>query len=256
MKKRIGAKSIKDIPPEILVQINNGEIETVTLVETLAADFTILMKKLFPTMDDAPLNELDKENSKSILARMKRGGEILADKNIDDDRFFNHTSDIVRGWCTYAIAHKHHDIESVLKAIKPLALDDHSGVREWAWLALRGHVIQEPEKALQLLSPWTLESNPYARRFAVEILRPRGVWCAHIPFFRNDPNKAKSLLEPLMNEDHKYVQDSVANWLNDASKDHPEWVHNFCKPHAESASKNTKRIVKRALRTLHKKPKT
>ena len=49
----------------------------------------------------------------------------------------------------------------------------------------------------------------------------------------------------------KYVQDSVGNWLNDASKTRPDFVVALCERwENESPAKETKYIVKKALRTL------
>lgn len=42
--KRKGSRSAKDIPKEILEQLNRGEIETVNLVEWLAVDQRLLLE--------------------------------------------------------------------------------------------------------------------------------------------------------------------------------------------------------------------
>lgn len=51
------------------------------------------------------------------------------------------------------------------------------------------------------------------------------------------------------------MRDSIGNWLNDASKDNPEWVKDLChKWESESPVIETVYITKKALRTI-KSPK-
>ena len=44
--KRKGSRSTKDIPKEILEQLNNGQIETANLVEWLAVNQRVLLENL------------------------------------------------------------------------------------------------------------------------------------------------------------------------------------------------------------------
>ena len=143
------------------------------------------------------------------------------------------------------------DFTERLEMIRPFADDPHFAVREWAWLSLRPHVVGSIVSAVGSLQSWVDEDSERLRRFSTEVTRPRGVWSTHIPALKADPTIGLPLLEPLIADPSRYVQDSVANWLNDASKTRGDWVDQKCSEWVQATeSPHTRRICRRACRSL------
>lgn len=264
--KRKGARSTKDIPTEILAQLNRGEIETANLVEWLAVDQRLLLKNLLTENQRTDylkpvlfkIDQLKKKTVNTINEAIGSGLFEQAIKNKDSDFLTiisNHKADLVRCWATYAIdKNEQLNITEILKQIQPFSADKHFGVREICWLAVRAKITQNLSKSIEVLSKWTTNQEENIRRFTTEATRPRGVWCEHIEELKQNPELALSILEPLKSDTSKYVQDSVGNWLNDASKTQPDFVKELCKRwEKESDTKETKYIIKKALRSINKK---
>lgn len=243
--------TMQKIPLEVINSLNLGITETRNLMEGLAVDMHVLWKHTLPKLPDLP-----QEFPKGITQKMNLCGRILSEhlSLLEIENLITHKSDTVRGWACYALFHLNLPLEKSLTSITPFADDTHFGVREWAWLALRPQIAGDISKSISLLTPWAHSPSPFIRRFASESTRPRGVWCMHIRSLREDPSSGLPLLSPMAHDPHKYVQDSVANWLNDASKDHPLWVTNICETWQQSMPQcpHTARIIKRAQRSLSK----
>ena len=264
-EKRKGSRSTKDIPAAIMQLLNSGKIETANLVEWLAVDQKVLLKNLLQELNrnqyyDSIISDIESLQKKTVNTVNEAIGVGLF-KNIqsnEDQEIFsklaNHVSDCVRCWATYIIGFdKNLSILEKLSQIQPFAADSHFGVREICWLATRQSIANNLQESIEILSKWTSNTDENIRRFATEATRPRGVWCAHIEILKQSPEMALSILEPLKSDVSKYVQNSVANWLNDASKTKPEFVIEICKRwKLGSNSKETAYIVSRALRTLEK----
>jgi 3-methyladenine DNA glycosylase AlkC len=251
---RKGATRAADIPADVLQALSLGTLSSATLTECLAVDQARLLRAVFPGLPPAALKAADAACQLGILKRMTGIGAALLGALGDTGiaRCRAHGADTVRGWACFMIgAQPGLDVPARLAAIRPLADDAHFGVREWAWLAVRPHLARELDAAIAGLTPWTREPSERLRRFASEALRPRGVWCAHIAALKRAPDLALLLLSPLRADPSAYVQDSVANWLNDAAKDQPGWVRDLCARWLQGQPADaTRRICQRALRNL------
>jgi 3-methyladenine DNA glycosylase AlkC len=261
-KRRKGATRMKDIPPDILHQLSMGLIETVTLVEYLAADRRLLLESVLKQSGLEkylrPILTKTENITKTTALHVTIGAELsgLALKHKELlPVITNHPSDIVRAWATATIwSDSTLTIEDALNKIQPFAADKHAFVREEAWGAVRNKIIDNLDDSIKILSDWAKNRDANLRRFASEATRPRGVWCKHIERLKENPELALPILEPLKSDESKYVQDSVGNWLNDASKTKPDFVKGICaKWEKESGTKETKHIINKALRTINKR---
>ncbi|MDR0364884.1 MAG: DNA alkylation repair protein [Bacteroidales bacterium] len=263
--KRKGAKSIKDIPKDILEQLNRGEIETVNLMEWLAIDRKVLLENLLaqhgrkkylkPVLEQ--IDRLEKQTAITVSMAVVTG--LSEQITIYKDREFlrtisTHKSDLVRCFAACVVGKNAAlDIRQTLLGIKPFAADPHFNVRECAWSIVRQKIIENLGESINILSEWAVSEDENIRRFASEATRPRGVSSEHIKELKQNPEWALSIIEPLKSDKSKYVQDSVGNWLNDASKTQPDFVKELCKRwEKESDTKETRYIIKKALRTIDK----
>lgn len=249
---RVGARRRADVGPDLLARLTRGECETRTLVEILALDLAAVMRACVPEAGDAAAAALTARAGEGIVQRMRAGGaELLARCGPDAARWARHPSDIVRGWGAYVAGLAPGlALPARLAAIRPFADDANPGVREWAWMAVRPALAADLDAAIASLAPWTAATSPNLRRFASEATRPRGVWCAHLPRLVREPALALPILQPLRADGARYVQDSVANWLNDAGKSQPAWVRTLIAGWRRATPPVADRIATRALRNL------
>lgn len=107
------------------------------------------------------------------------------------------------------------------------------------------------EASMKYMLSWADDDDFRVRRFASEGCRPRLPWAQGVPALKKDPVLILPILEKLKNDPELFVRKSVANNLNDISKDHPELVLDIC-TRWQGQSKNTDWIIKHACRTLLK----
>ncbi|GLI05070.1 DNA alkylation repair protein [Paenibacillus tyrfis] len=260
--QRKGARKAADIPEAVIQLLQRGELQTVNLTEWLAIDHLKLLRHVLCTLElhkesDEMLSGLERLNQKKIMSMIPaiaRKWLSLLDHvpEKENTRIFHaladHRSDSMRCWAAYMIGlDERLMVMQKLTGIRPFAADSHFGVREMAWMAVRESISNELLQALDILREWVCDEHSNIRRFAVESLRPQGVWAKHLSVLKEQPQLALSLLEEVKSDPVNYVQDSVGNWLNDAGKTNPNWVRRICDAWLEASdTKETKRIVARA----------
>lgn len=260
---RKGARSRADIPPDVLRAMNEGREETISLVEWLALDLAVLLEHVLPGTSLPPrararvVAHARGLAAEGVMTRLYGIGEALLREATPAlfDELATHRSDVARELaCTMLRADASLAPEERLARTYRFADDAHMGVREVAWVSLRPYLAQEVATWLRLLEPWARHPSANVRRCAVEGTRPRGVWSTHLKPLVDEPERGLPILEPVRSDPSRYVQTSVGNWLNDASKSRPAWVREVCaRWERESPTPQTRWVVNHATRTLRKK---
>ena len=102
------------------------------------------------------------------------------------------------------------------------------------------------------LQAWAKDENPHVRRLASEGCRPRLPWGQRVPSLMTRPDVIIAVLEQLKDDDSDYVRRSVANNLNDISKDYPETVVRLAQQWLAQPTAHRQAIIKHATRGLVK----
>lgn len=126
-----------------------------------------------------------------------------------------------------------------------------------AEFSIRAFLNTHPDATYARLVEWSADPNPHVRRLVSEGSRPRLPWAPRLRHFQQDPMPVLALLERLKDDPVLYVRRSVANNLNDISKDHPDLVVATCRRWIDDAgsagtSAGRRWIVGHALRSLVK----
>lgn len=155
------------------------------------------------------------------------------------------------GWLLFPINSylSRHGLESFDVSIK---LIRETTKRFTAEFGIRAFLINRPADTLAHLANWATDPNLHVRRLVSEGTRPRLPWGEQIPAFIQDPTPILPLLEQLKDDPEEYVRRSVANNLNDISKDHPQTFLRVAKSWVQPKNKNRARLLAHASRTLVK----
>lgn len=90
--------------------------------------------------------------------------------------------------------------------------------------AIREFIKRDANQTLQVMKKWARDKNHHVRRLASEGSRPRLPWSFKLDEIIKNPKLTAPILEQLKEDDELYVRKSVANHINDFTKDNKEFA--------------------------------
>lgn len=117
--------------------------------------------------------------------------------------------------------------------------------------AIRQFILRYPDETIGKMELWARDNNEHIRRLSCEGCRPRLPWAVALPKYKENPEDILDILEILKDDESLYVRKSVANNLNDISKDNPQILKDITKKWI-GANQNRDWILKHGCRTLLK----
>ena len=122
-----------------------------------------------------------------------------------------------------------------------------------AEFSIRKFIIADQDRTLKLLKKWAKDPSEHVRRLVSEGIRPRLPWAERLRKFQQDPRPVIELLNLLKDDSSLYVRRSVANCLNDISKDNPEIFYQTIKSWSKPNCAKRTWLINHALRTAIKR---
>jgi 3-methyladenine DNA glycosylase AlkC len=118
--------------------------------------------------------------------------------------------------------------------------------------AIRPFIARYPNQTLNRMLKWAEHPHPGVRRLASEGCRPRLPWGLRLKDLVADPSPVLPILEKLKDDNREEIRRSVANNINDISKDHPDLAVKILTDWQDPEKINRTRLIKHALRSLIK----
>ena len=186
--------------------------------------------------------DLELRNS-IILDMLYPGGDMTSEKNSDANG--------ICGWGMMPLGlvvgqHGQATFGESLTLLKEMT------IRFTSEFDVRYFLLADQERALVIMQGWINDPDHHVRRLVSEGTRPRLPWAMQLPQLMADPSPTLPLLEALRDDKEEYVRRSVANHLNDISKDHPDLVANLAKQWMKDADAKRTKLVRHACRSLIK----
>ena len=122
--------------------------------------------------------------------------------------------------------------------------------------AIRTLLRHDLDRALDIIAAWTGSPDDDVRRLASEGTRPYLPWAVRVPAITARPGCTVPLLDALYRDGNEAVRRSVANHLNDLSRDNPDLVVETARRWLADPAPHTAALCRHGLRTLIKRGNT
>lgn len=227
-------------------------------VEGLAACLTVSRQRSTATLKSAKVFDGMALKERSDLVR----DALISDLPDDYDGFVDAVKALIAqpactGWMvwpiTEAVATRSTGAGTAKAFDTGLGLLKKLTPRLTAEFALRTMLISDLDRALVAAQRWTRDKDEHVRRLASEGTRHYLPWARRVPGLLEKPEVTLPIIEALYRDPSDYVRRSVANHLNDLSRQHAEIVVDTAARWLAESDDNTDRLVRHALRTLVKR---
>lgn len=226
-------------------------------LETFDKDaFCIPLIQKLPSLELKERTQIIADAVHRILpTEFERRSEILIAMLHPDDTNHAHLQSDKNGICGWALwpltmvlgLHGIENFDGSLLLLKEMTK------RGTAEFDIRPFLEHDQDRALNIIATWAHDENLHVRRLSSEGTRPRLPWGAQLKNLMQNPTPTLPILNALRDDPEEYVRRSVANHLNDISKDHPSIVVEVAENWMKDASVDRQKLVRHASRTLIKK---
>lgn len=118
--------------------------------------------------------------------------------------------------------------------------------------AIRAMLDARLDRSLAIAQRWSTDEDPHVRRLASEGTRPHLQWGKGVPALRRQPGGTRPIVDALYRDEAEVVRRSVANHVNDLSRDDPDLAAEIVGGWLADPDDTTPRVARHALRTLVK----
>ena len=119
--------------------------------------------------------------------------------------------------------------------------------------AIRAMLNARLDRAVDIAESWTGSPDEHVRRLASEGTRSHLPWAKGVPGLVTQARSTRAIVDALYRDESETVRRSVANHVNDLSRDHPDVAADIAAGWSAAPDDHTPQVARHAMRTLVKK---